>query len=74
LQSFNVSDEDLNSAIKERFKGILFNKDNTPTIIMSIIDFKLEESDHDNNIENKLQVIDQFRIHFKVIPTIYDIE
>ena len=61
------------NSIKKSFWEILFNKDNTPTIIKSIIEFKLDKSEQ-NNIEKKLQVIDQFRIHFKLVPDIYDIE
>lgn len=75
LQTFTVSDEDLEKAIKKNFGKILFNKDNTPTIVTSIVEFELEKAEEeDNNIEKKLQVIDQFRIHFKLIPIIYDIE
>jgi hypothetical protein len=65
----------LEKAIKKNFGKILFNKDNTPTIVTSIVEFELEKAEEeDNNIEKKLQVIDQFRIHFKLIPIIYDIE
>lgn len=75
LQTFTVSDEDLEKVIKKNFGNILFNKDNTPTIVTSIVEFELEKAEEpDNNIEKKLQVIDQFRIHFKLIPIIYDIE
>jgi hypothetical protein len=45
----------------------MFTKDNTPTIIMSIIEFDIEEND-DDNIEKKLSIVDQFRIHFKLVP------
>jgi hypothetical protein len=45
----------------------MFTKDNTPTIIMSIIDYSVEEK-ADDDIETKLAIIDQFRIHFKLIP------
>ena len=73
LESFNVSDEELNSAIKSRFGDILSNRDNTPTIITSILWFKLDKPE-ENNIEEKLQVINQFRIHLKLVPNVYDIE
>jgi hypothetical protein len=45
----------------------MFTKDNTPTIIMSIMEFSIEENE-DDNIEKKLSIIDQFRIHFKLVP------
>jgi hypothetical protein len=41
-------------------------KDNTPTIITAIIDFTVETQD--DTLEKKLDVIDQFRIHFKLVP------
>ena len=73
LESFNISDSDLNSSIKDVFWSLLTSKDTTPTIIDSIISFKKDEITHDD-IEKKLDVIDQFRIHFKVVPTISDVE
>jgi hypothetical protein len=48
-------------------------KDETPTIITSIIDFSIETQD--DNIEKKLDIFNQFRIHFKLVPDdIHDIE
>ena len=44
----------------------MFMKDNTPTIITAIIDFTVETQD--DTLEKKLDVIDQFRIHFKLVP------
>jgi hypothetical protein len=44
----------------------MFMKDNTPTIIAAIIDFTVEVQD--DTLEKKLDIIDQFRIHFKLIP------
>ena len=41
-------------------------KENTPTIIKSIIDFTVETID--DSLEKKLEIIDQFRIHFKLVP------
>jgi hypothetical protein len=41
-------------------------KDSTPSIITSIIDFTIETED--GNLERKLEIIDQFRIHFKMVP------
>ncbi|MBO7505205.1 hypothetical protein J6T66_03565 [bacterium] len=50
------------------------SRENTATIIGEIIDFELEESG-DMNIEQKLEVINQFRIHFKLVPDeVYEIE
>ena len=73
LESFNISDPDLNSSVKDVFWSVLTSKDTTPTIIDSIIGFKKEIITHDN-VEKKLEVINQFRIHFKVVPTIFDVE
>jgi hypothetical protein len=60
-------------ALKEMFASIMTSRENTPTVIESIIDFELDVSD-EKNIEKKLEIIDQFRIHFKLVPTISDIE
>jgi hypothetical protein len=59
--------------LKEKFASIMTSRDNTPTIIESIIDFELKQSG-EINIEKKLEIIDQFRIHLKLVPTISDIE
>jgi hypothetical protein len=48
-------------------------KDNTQTIITSIIDFEAGVAD-DDNIQKKLYIIDQFRIHFKLVPEVHDIK
>ena len=48
------------------------SRDNTPTVIKSILDFELEKVD--DKLEKKLEIIDQFRIHLKLVPTISDIE
>ena len=42
-------------------------KENTPAVIISIIDFTVE-LEGDDNIQKKLDLVDQFRIHFKMIP------
>jgi hypothetical protein len=52
--------------VKERLDGILFMKDNTPTIISAIIDFVPDTED--DNLQKKMDILDQFRIHFKLIP------
>ena len=52
---------------------IVFLAGTVGIIILSIIDFELEQSSPDN-VDKKLQVVDQFRIHFKMIPEVYDIE
>lgn len=67
LDSFTIGDENLNKSVKDRLWSLMFTKDNTPTIIMSIIEFDIEEND-DDNIEKKLSIVDQFRIHFKLVP------
>ena len=73
LESFVVSDPDTESALKEMVGSIMTSRDNTPMVIESIIDFELEKPG-EINIEKKLEIIDQFRIHLKLIPTISDIE
>lgn len=67
LDSFTIDDERLYTFINDKLSWVMFTKDNTPTIIMSIIDFSIEESE-DDDIEKKLDIVDQFRIHFKLIP------
>lgn len=73
LESFTISDSDLEEMIKEMLNSVMITRDNTPTIIKSIVDFEIETTTEDN-IEKKVQVVDQFRIHFKTIPNVYDIE
>ena len=73
LDSFVISDPDIESALKEKFNSIMTSRDNTPTVIESLIDFELEKPG-DINIEKKVEIIDQFRIHLKLVPTISDIE
>ncbi len=73
LESFTISDRDIDEMIKEMLNSVMIIKDNTPTIIKSIIDFEIETTTEDN-IEKKVQIVDQFRIHFKTIPNVYDIE
>ena len=73
LDSFVVSDPDIESALKWMFSSIMTSRDNTPTVIESIIDFELEKSE-EMHVEKKLEIIDQFRIHLKLVPTISDIE
>ena len=73
LDSFTISDENLNTLVKDKLSWVMFMRDNTPTIIMSIIDFTVESKD--DSLEKKLDIIDQFRIHFKLVPdAIYNIE
>ena len=72
LDSFVISDPDLESALKEKFSSIMTSRDNTPTVIKSIVDFELEKVD--DKLEKKLEIIDQFRIHLKLVPKISDIE
>lgn len=75
LQSFSVSDEDLDSFINNRLWDILFSKDNTPTIITSIIGFKLEKAEEeDDNLETKIEIANHFGRTFKIDPIVSDIE
>ena len=73
LDSFVVSDPNIESALKGMVGSIMTSRDNTPTVIDSIIDFELEKSE-DMHVEKKIEIIDQFRIHLKLVPTISDIE
>ena len=73
LEWFTVNDESLYSQIREKLWNIMVTENDTQSIILSIIDFELEQSSPDN-VDKKLQVVDQFRIHFKMIPEVYDIE
>ena len=67
LDSFTIANESLSKLLNDKLRWVMFTKDNTPTIIMSIIDYSVEEK-ADDDIETKLAIIDQFRIHFKLIP------
>ena len=73
LDSFTISDEVLEKEIKSKLEWVMFLKDETPAIITSIIDFSIETQD--DNIEKKLDIFNQFRIHFKLVPDdVRDIE
>jgi hypothetical protein len=74
LDSYSISDENLEKVVKEKLDGVLFMRDSTPSLITSIVDFTID-SDDDWNIEKKLEIINQFRIHFKIVPDdIHDVE
>lgn len=66
LDTYSIGDENTDKAVKQKLNGVMFMKDNTPTIITSIIDFVAEKKD--DSLEKKLWIIDQFRIHFKLVP------
>lgn len=72
LQSFTIDDATLDSKIKEQLSSIIFTEGNTPTIVTSIVNFELATTP-DDRIEKKMNVIDDFRIHFKIVPNVYDI-
>lgn len=72
LSWYEISDENLNKLVHEKLGGVMFMKENTPTIIKSIIDFSVETTD--DSLEKKLEIIDQFRIHFKLVPSVSNIE
>jgi hypothetical protein len=67
LYSFVVEDEDLNNSIHDELLFVMFTRENTPVIIKSIIEFELGKM-WDEDINDKLDIIDQFRIHFKIVP------
>ena len=66
LDTYSIGDEDTQKAVEQKLNWVMFMRDNTPTIITSIIDFVAEKKD--DSLEKKLWIIDQFRIHFKLIP------
>lgn len=73
LVSFTITDENLENIVKKKLDGVLFMRDSTPTMITSIIDFSVESED--DNLEKKIGIIDQFRIHFKTVPNyVYDVK
>jgi hypothetical protein len=67
LDSFVIGDEELDNLVHDMLWSTMFMAENTPTAIKSIIRFEKAES-WDNSISEKLDIIDQFRIHFKVVP------
>ena len=69
LDSFEISDEELNSMVKDSLASTMIMKDNTTAIIESVIEFNKDEPE-ETNIDKKMQVIDQFRLYFKIIPEI----
>ena len=73
LDSFDVGDSELDLVLKNKLSTLIFSRDNTLSVIKSILDYKLEEKPQDD-VENKMQVVDQFRIYMKLIPDVYDIE
>ena len=73
LNTFEVGDSELNSEIKENLVWVIITKDNTQTIIESIIDFEKDES-QETDVDKRMQVIDQFRLYFKIIPEIENVE
>ena len=74
MESFKVSDNNLDTEIHDKLKDVMLTRNNTPTIIQSIIDFSIQEGP-DNNLDQKLRIINQFRINLKLEPNnIMDIE
>ena len=74
LESFTISDENLESTVKSEIEDVAITKSNTPSILLWIISFEVNWDNLEQNLENKMQAIDQFRIHFKIIPNIFDVE
>lgn len=72
LNWYQISDDNLDKLVHDRLDGVMFMRENTPTIITSIIDFTVETKD--DSLEKKLEIIDQFRIHFKLVPNVSNIE
>ena len=68
LDSFTISDENLESLAKSKLDSIMSSKDNTTTLIKYIVDLEAEVKE--DNIEDKINVVDQFRIHFKLVPEV----
>lgn len=75
LQSFKISDKSLDSEVHKKLDPVMITKNNTPTIIQSIVEFIIDKDETPNNLDKKLRIMDQFRIHLKVEPDkITDIE
>ena len=74
LNSFEISNSQIDTNIRDKLSTMMFTRENTPVIIKSILSYKEEKGDGDENLENKLQAVDQFRIYMKLIPEVYDIE
>ena len=72
-ESFAISDSELDSVLKEKLSTVMSSKENTPLIIQSIIDYELEAPE-DADLDKKLEIVDQFRIHLKLVPTVSSIE
>lgn len=70
LDSFTISDENLESLAKIKLGSVMSSSDNTTTLIKYILDLEAEVVPE--NIEDKINVIDQFRIHFKLVPEVKD--
>ena len=73
LYSYSVSDDEIDISTRVMLKSLMFTKDNTLPVIRAILEHKVDVIQPDN-MKNKLQVVDQFRIHMKLIPDVYDIE
>lgn len=74
LDYFTIWDGELDYLVHTKLWSAMFMKDNTSTIVKSIISFEADELE-DDSLAEKLDIIDQFRIHFKVVPDdIYKIE
>lgn len=73
LNSFQVNDDKLNSKIKDNLAWVIITKDNTVELIESIIEYT-ENDSNEEELDKKMQVIDQFRLYFKIIPEIESVK
>jgi len=68
LQSFKIDDADLNNEVNEKLDSVMMTKNNTPTIIKSIIEFGIDKETAPDNLDKKIRIMDQFRINLKLEP------
>jgi len=70
LDDFTISDKSLEDGIKTQLKWVMTTKANTESIIKSIINYEVWETPNLEIVENEIQLLDQFRIHFGRIPEV----
>lgn len=74
LNTFDISNKEIDGVIRDRLSNVMMTKDNTPIIIKSVLDFQLDEKISDDNMAEKLQIVNQFRINLKLVPEITEIK
>lgn len=70
LDDFTISDKSLEDWIKAQLKWVMTTKANTESIIQSIVNYEVWEAPNLEIVENEIQLLDQFRIHFGRVPEV----